>query len=294
MKSRMKIRKLSTLSLCIMAILFTVWGCSTKAFFFYPTRHYSNTPADEGYSFEEVYISVGSKDSIHGWFIYPKQELTPKGTIIHLHGNAEHIGNQYHAVRPLLDSGFQAFVFDYRGYGKSSGTARQEHLLADALTAIDHVVKQQQVFHSKVILFGQSLGGHLACVAGDRRQGVLDAVVIEGAFTAYEEIAAVIGKKHYKVPKFLVKMMVPSRYDGIDHVGNIGLPLLVIHSTNDEVIPYSMGEELHAEANSQFPACYKAFWTVNGKHIRAGSDEPAAFVQHFLNLLTPEAQGSCQ
>lgn len=215
---------------------------------------------------------------MYGWFLKPPKDKPVLGTILHFHGNAENVSNQYKAVVPLVEAGFQAIVFDYRGYGESTGNPNQQRLLEDGLAAVDYTVSHRDVFGGKVILFGQSLGGHLACVVGDYKQGVLDGIVIEGAFTGHEEIAEEM--VNGKFLKGVARLVVPSKYDGIDHISNIRIPKVIIHSTEDEVIPIAMGQELFETAAEP-----KSYWWTTGPHLAASRASQESFVFVFENLL---------
>jgi fermentation-respiration switch protein FrsA (DUF1100 family) len=277
---RMKLRKKGASVLVGLGFLFTGIGCSTSAFFFYPSHDIVEYPSAKNIRFDTVYIPVKGKKELHGWFLYPPSDVPVIGTIIHFHGNAANVAYQYQSVVPLVNAGYQALVFDYRGYGMSEGRPNQQRVLADGLAAVDYCVKRKDVFGTKVVLFGQSLGGHLACVVANKRQSVLDALVIEGAFTGHEDIAAEIAKSAYKVPRWFSRLIVPSKYDGIEHLANVSIPVLVIHSDEDEAIPFEMGEALFEAASQP-----KVWWPIHGKHIRASQDYPGEFVTRFEQIL---------
>ena len=108
-------------------------------------------------------------------------------------------GNISYRLRHLLllaQHGFQGLVFDYEGYGRSEGSPSQEKVLYDAISAMNYIVNRADVKNTKLILFGQSLGAHLACVLGGKLPELyngktpIDAFVIEDGFSGHRDIAA--------------------------------------------------------------------------------------------------------
>ena len=215
-----------------------------------------------------------------GWFIKPKRDTIITGTVLLLHGNGGNLGSQFKSLIPLAKAGFQSLVFDYRGYGTSPGKASQEHVLEDCYAALDYIRSRQDVKGTKLILFGQSLGGHLAFVVAAQKQEFIDALITEDAFTGHEEIAVYRARIDFKAPRFLTRWCVRSKYDAIDVVDKIKIPKLIIHSTEDKTIPFYMGKELFNKAIEP-----KEFWEITGPHIRACRIYPSEFVQHFKKII---------
>ncbi|MBI4931969.1 MAG: alpha/beta hydrolase [Bacteroidetes bacterium] len=263
-------------------------SCSTSKFFYYPDKEVIYSPDTFKCRYEEVNFKAPDENTLNGWFIKPKSDTVKIiATILFLHGNGGNIGYQFAPLALLAQNGFQGLVFDYVGYGKSEGKPSQEKVLNDAMRAVDYMVGRKDVTNTKLILFGQSLGGHLACVvAGKLHEQYagkipIDALVIEGAFTGHEEIAAYHGKKSYFAPGFLTRALVPSKYDAIEYIGKIPEPKLVIHSTEDKVCPFFMGKELFEKAIDP-----KEFWEIKGSHIAACRLYPNEFVKKFTEIIS--------
>lgn len=277
-------RKVFKISFSVFVLFFLLgyYSCSTSSFFYYPDKKISHYPDTSGCNYEEVNFKSANGSILNGWFIKPKSDTVKiTATVLFLHGNGGNIGYQCAPLVTLVKGGFQGLVFDYQGYGKSEGEPSQEKILEDALSAYQFISHREEVKNTKLILFGQSLGGHLACVAGAKLNDKIDAFVIEGAFSAHEEIAVYHGKKSYHAPGFLTRMFVPSEYDGIDYIDKITVPKLIIHSSEDVVCPFFMGNELFNKAKDP-----KQFWEIKGAHIaccRLYSDE---FVKKFIDLIS--------
>jgi fermentation-respiration switch protein FrsA (DUF1100 family) len=215
---------------------------------------------------------------LNGWFLKPKSGEA-KATVLQLHGNGGNISYQYQFAAPLVQAGYQVMVFDYEGYGNSTGHPSQENVLDDGLTALNYIKQREDVKHKKLILFGQSLGGHLSCVVAAKSNALIDALVVEGAFSGHELMAMYVGKEH-GAPRWIAKLLVPTRYEAIDYINKVTVPKLIIHSTEDATCPFFMGKALFEKAISP-----KEFWEIKGGHIMASRLYAKEFVAHFDKLL---------
>lgn len=253
-------------------------SCSTSAFFYAPYKELKKYPDTSYYGFEEISFKTGNGKLLNGWFLKPKEGAV-KGTVLQLHGNGANISYQYSFAKPLIKAGFQVMVFDYQGYGLSEGKPSQERVLSDGISAVNYIRAREDVKGTKLILFGQSLGGHLSCVVAAKEQNKIDALVIEGAFTGHELMAMYVGKQH-GAPKWLAKMLVRTKYEGIEYIDEVTIPKLIIHSTEDATCPFFMGKELYEKA-----AGPKEFWEIKGGHIQAATLYPDEFVKKFEDLI---------
>jgi fermentation-respiration switch protein FrsA (DUF1100 family) len=170
-------------------------------------------------------------------------------------------------------------VFDYEGYGRSAGRPSQEKVLDNGLQALKYIKSRSDVKDKKLILFGQSLGGHLSCVVAAKENSMIDALVIEGAFSGHERMAIYVSHKE-GAPKWLAKLLVKTKYEGVDYIDDVTVPKLIIHSTEDATCPYFMGKDLYENAKSP-----KEFWEIKGGHILASRLYPNEFVAHFDKLI---------
>lgn len=206
------------------------------------------------YTIESVLFKSGNGHLLNGWMIYSKK--TPADvTLLHFHGNAGFLLSQYRALTPLLDQGFQIFIFDYSGFGFSEGKASRKNVLQDGMAALDYVKSRADVKDTRLVIYGQSLGGHLAAVIGTERQNDIDALVIEGAFSSHQDIAA-------EVAGVLGRIFVKEGYNASQSIQKYYKPVLIIHSEEDEIIPFKMGQKLFTKANEP-----KQFFAVKGCHI---------------------------
>ncbi|MFL5763929.1 MAG: alpha/beta hydrolase [Bacteroidia bacterium] len=270
-------RRLTIVILFIYTIVLSS-GCSTSAFFYAPYKDLKYYPDTTKYFLEEVNFKASDGKNLNGWFFKPKG-VPVIGTVLHFHGNAGNISYQYQFCEGLVKAGFQVMVFDYEGFGKSEGKESQEHVLDDGISALHYIKAREDVKGTRLILFGQSLGGHLSCVVAAREQNLIDALVVEGAFSGHENIAVWVAKKKH-APPFVTRTLVRSKYDAYKEVSKITIPKLFIHSTEDQSCPYFMGKELYEKAIAP-----KEFWEIKGEHIHAAFDYKEEFVERFKKIL---------
>ncbi|MGD0572761.1 MAG: alpha/beta hydrolase [Sedimentisphaerales bacterium] len=207
-------------------------------FLYEPIRQIPYTPAEIGLDFEEVYFKTGDRLRLHGWFVpAPNAQFT----VLYCHGNGGNMMYFLETVNFLNSLGLNCFVFDYRGYGESQGAPSENGTYLDARAAYRWLTKKKGVTPQQIILFGWSLGGSIAAYLATKFKSA--ALVIESAFTSYPAI----GRKFY--PYMPVKWFARFDYPTIDYVRKVTCPVLVIHSRNDEIIPFEFGLEIYDAAN---------------------------------------------
>ncbi|MDF2436835.1 MAG: hydrolase or acyltransferase, alpha/beta fold family [Bacteroidota bacterium] len=253
-------------------------SCSTSTFFYAPTKELGQSPDTSIYNVEVINFKSGNGNTLNGWFLKPKTQKI-KATVLQFHGNGGNISYQYQFAKPLVQAGYQVMVFDYEGYGNSTGSPSQEKVLDDGLCALKYIKAREDVKNTKLILFGQSLGGHLSCVVAAKENSMIDALVVEGAFSGHELMAVFVGGEH-GAPPWVARLFVRTKYEAIDYIDDVTVPKLIIHSTEDGTCPFFMGKDLYEKAKTP-----KEFWEIKGGHILASRLYPEEFVKHFDKLL---------
>jgi alpha-beta hydrolase superfamily lysophospholipase len=207
------------------------------------------------YSLENIFFPNSKGDSLNAWLFTPKENFNGQ-TIYFLHGNAGHLVYQFNFATPFVNAGYQVFIQDYSGFGFSGGKATRKNVYQDGQDGFDYLLSREDVKYDKLLIYGQSLGGHLASVIATDNQDKIDALVIEGAFSSHKDIAA------GSVP-VLGRIFTREIYSAEKSLPNFHKPILIIHSTEDTRIPYSHGERLLEVANEP-----KELYTIKEKHIR--------------------------
>ena len=187
--------------------------------------------------------------------------LDAKGTVVHMHGNAQNMSSQWQFVEWVPERGYNLFVFDYRGYGQSRGKPEPKGVFEDAVAALDYLRTRTDIDTGRLFVFGQSLGGMNAIAAAGASQQGVRAVLAEAPFYSYTALA------DDRTPG--EGQLVEDTYCATTYVAKLSpIPLLLIHGTNDKVVPYSHSIMLLAEAGEP-----KQLVTIaGGEHIDAMTD----------------------
>jgi hypothetical protein len=216
--------------------------------FFYPDRTIYTTPAQFGLAATEVAIPGPQGSRLHGWWL--PAEGPARGTVLHLHGNAANISNHLPLVAWLPKAGFNLLTFDYRGFGRSDGEPSLDGVVQDGLAALAWLRQQRGVDAQKLVVLGQSLGGATAVrvVAADAAGVKL--LVLDCPFSSYRGIArdAVRASWLRWVAPAALPLLPGHEKDPLTAIRTLPVPLLVLHSTDDAVVPISHGKALYAAA----------------------------------------------
>ena len=157
------------------------------------------------------------------------------------------------SINILYNLGLDCFIFDYHGYGSSEGKPSEEGTYLDVAAAYKWLTEKKRISPNNIILFGRSLGGSIAAQLATKVKA--KALIIESTFTSYVDI----GKRFY--PYMPVRWFARFSYRTIDYVKNVHCPVMIIHSRNDEVVPFEFGLELYETANEP-----KEFVDIFGSH----------------------------
>lgn len=198
-----------------------------------PSRQVDATPADIGLAFDAVMLRTADGETLAGWFI---PAPAARGTLLYLHGNGGNIGHRLDQIEVFHRLGLNVFIIDYRGYGASSGKPSEQGTYQDALAAWHWLMQEKRVAPERIVLFGESLGGAIAAWLAARQPPA--GLVIYASFTSVPEMAQAL------YPMFPASRLVRYRYDTRAALGSVTCPLLILHSPEDEIIPFSHGQAL--------------------------------------------------
>lgn len=211
-----------------------------RYFLFFPDRVITTTPEDFALTFESVAIPTEDGETLAGWWIAAKE--SSRATILYCHGNAGNISDRVTKAVMLAGEGFDVLLFDYRGYGTSTGAPSEEGLAADARAAHRYLTTARGLLPGRLIVWGKSLGGAVA--ARLAHEAPAAGLIIESSFTRAADMAPLV------VPWLpFSRHLVRSRFDTLSVVPRLALPKLFIHGDQDTLIPLAMGDELFARAS---------------------------------------------
>ncbi|MBS1549100.1 MAG: alpha/beta fold hydrolase [Bacteroidetes bacterium] len=223
---------------------------------FQPEFKKNNQIIEKPFTIESVIFKSKNGNLLNGWFLKPKN-IKPKVTLFHLHGNAGNLSTQLSTISDLTKDGFQIFMFDYSGYGYSTGNATRENCLNDSFSAFEFFINNHNVKDTKILIYGQSLGGNLAIPLAKDNQNKIEGLVLEGTFLNAKNIGG-----HY-LP-IIGNLIVKNDFDNKRNIKEFRKPILVVHSKEDKVIPIKLGKKIYEKANEK-----KEFYEVTGSHINA-------------------------
>jgi hypothetical protein len=246
----------------VAALALLAAGCTQL--FLHPGKVQALHPDQLGLRYEDVWLAAPDGAKLHGWWLPPAAPA--RGTVLHLHGNAENISTFIKAVDWLPGAGYGVLLVDYRGYGRSGGTATIHAVHEDARLALDAALARP----GPLFVFGQSLGGSAAihAVARHPHSARVAAVITEGAYSSYRRIAREkMGQAWFTwALQWPLSFLFSDRYAAEHSAGALApVPLLVVHGERDEVVALSHARRLFEAAREP-----RELWIVPGSgHVNA-------------------------
>jgi fermentation-respiration switch protein FrsA (DUF1100 family) len=149
-------------------------------------------PAEFGIpEFEELFIPTPDGESLSAFFLRANKQTARNVTVLMFHGNAGNIGYRLPIAKILVnDMRCNVLMLQYRGYGLSSGNPTEKGIMIDAQTALDYIRERHELRGTKVVLYGQSLGGavSIALAARNVKRGSIAGVILENTFTSMRKM----------------------------------------------------------------------------------------------------------
>ncbi len=253
----------AVLTLCAVLAL---TGCTQL--FFFPQKELIATPDRLDLEYRDVFFQSADGTRLHGWFL-PTQG-SAQGTVFFLHGNAENISTHIGSVHWLPNKAMNVFLFDYRGYGRSEGVPDLPGIVADTQAAFAAMLALDETKRLPVVIFGQSLGGALAAyfAANNPHRQRVAGVIIDSAFSDFQRIVREKAGASWVTwaLQYPAAWTVSNAYSPIAHIAKISpIPLLVMHSKSDQIIPPHHSQVLYDAAGEP-----KTLWFIDNEyHIGA-------------------------
>lgn len=210
---------------------------------------------DLPYTMKTIFFENRSGNKLNAWLFTPTENYNGT-TIYFLHGNAANLAYQYLFATPFVNAGYQVFILDYSGFGFSEGKATRKAVYQDATDGLNYLINRADIQYDHLLIYGQSLGGHLSVVIANENQDKIDGLVTEGAFSSHKDIAA------ESVP-FLGRIFTREMYSAEKNIRDFKKPILIIHSSEDARIPIKSGHRLFELANEP-----KEMYVIDKEHIR--------------------------
>ena len=215
-----------------------------------PGRALTASPGDIGLEYEDVYLTTLDDERLHGWYV---PATNSNGVIVFFHGNAGNISHRLDSIGIFHQLGLDTLIIDYRGYGQSTGKTTEQGTYLDAQAAWSYLVDERGIAADQIIIFGRSLGGAVGAWLG--AQHTPAAVIIESSFSSGVDMARRI------YPFLPVRLITRLRYPVAEYASHLDCPVLVVHSRDDEIIPFAMGQSIYAAVKQR-----KSFLELRGDH----------------------------
>ncbi len=208
-----------------------------NALLYFPSRDVGRTPASAGLAYRDLELTTDDGERLHGWWI--QRRAAALGSVLVCHGNAGNVGDRILHADALTSVGFDVLLFDYRGYGSSSGRPDEQGTYRDARAALRWLLGQPEVDPARVLYLGESLGGAVALELALAHPPA--GLVLLSAFTSVRDMA----RLHYRA---IPAAIVPDAYPSLRLIAGLQAPLLVLHGEDDVVVPVEHARALYDAA----------------------------------------------
>jgi fermentation-respiration switch protein FrsA (DUF1100 family) len=223
---------------------------NVERLFFKPEPLDELDPSVSGLAFEEVTIPTADGQRLHGWWL-PARSPAQAPTMLHLHSGTGNMLSNLLQIDWLPPAGCNVLMVDYRGFGRSSGKPTLDGSVEDGLAALRYLRSRSDVDAARLVVFGQGLGGATALRVLARDHAGVKLALIDSAFASYREFV-LDGARTSRVLAAMAPVVALS-LPGTDEdpesvVAKIDVPLLLIHGTDDQEVPYQRAAELLGRA----------------------------------------------
>jgi len=234
-----------------------------------PGRDLMATPAAVDLRYEEIAIETADGVRLHGWYVPGESNRV----LLFFHGNAGNISHRLHSIRQFYDLGLSVLIVDYRGYGQSDGKTTERGIYRDADAAWRYLTKERSVPASDIVIFGRSMGASAAAKLAARQQPL--ALIVESSFTSVPDIAQEI------YPWLPARWLSYLRHATRDYVADVRSPALIVHSRDDEIVPFHHGEAIFAAAHEP-----KSLLVLRGGHNDAYVRDDVNYINGLRSFLS--------
>jgi uncharacterized protein len=238
---------MKSIFLYIQIIFIVMLFCACESSLYHPHKKIYNIPTRINLDYEEISFKTHDDLELKGWLIKSTSK-EKKGTILHFHGNAQNRSTHFYQLSWLTAYGFDLIIPDYRGYGDSEGSPNKKDIYQDSLVFVrDSINLHQHLKNNQFILWGQSLGGNIALRAASEFQDKINLLILDSTFLSYQKIAENVLKRNwitYLISPFS-DFLIDDQFSGLEVVDQINIPTMILHGTNDTVIPSEFSNQIY-------------------------------------------------
>jgi len=218
---------------------------------YHPSAEIEETPADWSMDFQDVWLTTVDGVKIHGWYV-PSQINPRRGAMLFLHGNGGNISRRCPSLDLYSRMGLDVLILDYRGYGRSEGKPTEAGTYQDAQAGWAELTGPRNIPPEQIVIFGRSMGGAVATWLATQHTPA--GLIVESSFTSAPDMARALLPL---LPRWLCRF----RYNSIGRIGQIACPVLIVHSSEDDLVPFEQGRALYEAAPQP-----KTFVEIHGGH----------------------------
>jgi fermentation-respiration switch protein FrsA (DUF1100 family) len=241
---------------------------------FMPYSEVRENPSDWGLAYEDVWLRTKDGLRLHAWYL---PHPGARRVLLFFHGNAGNLSHRRASLEIFHHLGLAVLILDYRGYGRSEGRPSEAGLYLDAAAAWDHLVGDRGVAPGDIVIFGRSLGGVVAArlAAGLSDQARPGGLILESTFSSARDMARTLYPllSHLAVLRF--------DFDTVQALASVRCPVMVLHSREDEIVPYALGLKVFASAHPP-----KVFQELQGDHNQGFLFSQPGYEQGLQAFLT--------
>ncbi|KAL3892171.1 hypothetical protein ACJMK2_004405 [Sinanodonta woodiana] len=234
---------------CFILAIFGIFYNAQDMFLYYPnqppgSRLYVMSPDNFGMRHENHFITT--KDGVSINVVLIKHPQHGAATIVYFHGNAGNIGHRLLIAQAIyLMCHVNILMVEYRGYGKSSGSATEKGLYFDSAASIDFLMQRKDIDLRKIFILGASLGGAVAIelATNPSYANKFAGLILENTFTSLPDIARNLFS--IKILDYLPTLFFKNKFPSEVRIAKVNLPTLFLSGLDDELIPPRMMKSLY-------------------------------------------------
>lgn len=204
-----------------------------RSLLYFPDQYVLSEQELGAAGFDAMTISAENSGELLSLWRAPRDETKP--IIIHFHGNGGSVAVRLPIYQAMAQDGAGVLAVGYPGYGGNAGSPGEDVFYATAQANYDWLMAQGYGA-DKIVIAAQSLGTGVATWLASRNEA--SGLILEAAYTGMDDMA------QRQFPFLPAKPLIKDRYRSLDRIDQIDMPFSWIHGTNDELVPFAMGQRL--------------------------------------------------